>query len=88
MSKTPKMITVEVAVPESITKIVLDLDRQLAESRAAHADLSTSILALAPECWDGDESADWLAVEFVKSMTGDRESTIPGHRCDGECLTS
>lgn len=86
--KTPKKIAVEIEVPESITKVVLDLDRQLAESRAAHDDLVSSILALAPDCWDGDESADWLAVEFVKSMTGDRESTIPGHRCDGECLTS
>lgn len=65
---------------------VEERDRLAAELQSRLDDLTESILNLAPECWDGDESAEWLAVEFVKSLIGDRPSDYAGHRCDGVCF--
>ncbi len=60
------------------------LTEQLSELQNNHDSLMNNILSGAPECWDGDESSEWLAEEYVRSL--DSGSTdLPGHRDGCKC---
>lgn len=49
-------------------------------------ELVNGILNLAPECWDGDEAAESLALDFVRSLVGELPSSVPGHRDECTCF--
>ena len=53
---------------DNLTRAVRDLRRQLSESERAAVQLANDILDQAPDCWDGDESCDYIAVQYVRAL--------------------
>ena len=65
-------------------KTITYLRGQVTEAEKIQNETVDEILNLAPECWDGDEAACSLAINFVKSLTSNT-TEMTGHRDGCNC---
>lgn len=93
-----KLVTAEAELANA-RDLLGHVERQRNESLLMYDGLLLQILENAPPCWDGDQSDESIALEYVRHleaavaesvlvMEGNVDTELPNHRdgCGGECL--